>query len=86
MFSFLKRIFGGSSVNYRDLVNNGAQIIDVRTPAEFSNGSIRNSINIPLQQLISEMKKLDLKKTCYYLLCKRNAKCLGKGYPPGKRF
>lgn len=62
MFSFIKRILGGNSVNYSGLVNNGAQIIDVRTPAEFSSGSIRNSTNIPLQQLISKMKKLDLKK------------------------
>ncbi len=62
MFDFIKKMFGGNSVNYQELVKNGAQIVDVRTPAEFANGHIRSAKNIPLQQLQSEMKKLDLKK------------------------
>lgn len=63
MFDFIKNIFAKNSVDYKELIKNGAQIIDVRTPSEFSNGSIRNSKNIPLQQLVAEMRKLDLKKT-----------------------
>ncbi len=38
----------------------GAQIIDVRTPAEFQSGHIKGSVNIPLQNLqngISKIKK-----------------------------
>lgn len=62
MFDFIKKLFGGKSVNLKELVENGAQIIDVRTPAEFSSGSVRNSKNVPLQNLVSEMKKMDLKK------------------------
>ena len=62
MIDFIKKIFGAKSVDFKDLLKNGAQIVDVRTPAEFSNGSIRNSKNIPLQNLTAEMKKLDLKK------------------------
>ena len=62
MIDFIKNLFGGKSVNFKELVKNGAQSIDVRTPAEFSTGSIRNSTNIPLQSLNAEMKKLDLKK------------------------
>lgn len=62
MFDFFKKLFGKESVNFMELMNGGAQIIDVRTPAEFSHGSIRNSQNIPLQKLASEMKKLDKKK------------------------
>ena len=61
MFDFVKKLFG-RKVSFKELVNDGAQIIDVRTPAEFSSGSIRNSRNIPLQELAAEMKKLDLKK------------------------
>ena len=62
MFDFIKNIFSNNSVDYKELMKNGAQIIDVRTPSEFSNGSIKNSKNIPLQNLAAEMKKLDLKK------------------------
>lgn len=62
MIDFIKKLFGKNKVDYKALVENGAQIIDVRTPAEYSSGSIRNSKNIPLQQLVSEIKKLDLKK------------------------
>ncbi len=62
MIDFIKKLFGKNKVDYKALVENGAQIIDVRTPAEYSSGSIRNSKNIPLQQVVSEMKKLDLKK------------------------
>lgn len=62
MIDFIKKLFGKNKVDYKALVENGAQIIDVRTPAEYSSGSIRNSKNIPLQLLVSEMKKLDLKK------------------------
>ena len=62
MIDFIKKIFGAKSVDFKELLKNGAQIVDVRTPAEFSNGRIRNSKNIPLQNLTAEMKKLDLKK------------------------
>ena len=62
MLSFFKNLFGSKRVDYKELYIGGAQIIDVRTPAEFKNGHIKQSKNIPLQQLQSEMKKLDLKK------------------------
>ncbi|OWR15427.1 rhodanese-like domain-containing protein [Chryseobacterium sp. VAUSW3] len=62
MIDFIKKLFVKNKVDYKALVENGAQIIDVRTPAEYSSGSIRNSKNIPLQQLVSEVEKLDLKK------------------------
>lgn len=62
MLNFIKNIFSANKVDYNELLTAGAQIIDVRTPAEFKNGHIKKSKNIPLQQLQSEMKKLDLKK------------------------
>lgn len=62
MLDFIKNLFGGKSVDYQELHKNGAQIIDVRTPAEFKGGHIKHSKNVPLQQLQSEMKKMDLKK------------------------
>ena len=62
MLNFIKKLLTGNSVDYKELYIGGAQIIDVRTPAEFKNGRIKQSKNIPLQKLQSEMKKLDLKK------------------------
>ncbi len=62
MFGFLKKLFGGSDVDFKALVNSGAQIIDVRTTSEFSNGHIKNSKNIPLQDLNSQMNSLSKDK------------------------
>lgn len=58
MLGFLKKLFGGSSVNYAELMKNGAQIIDVRTPAEYKGGHIKNSQNIPLQTLTQNLNKI----------------------------
>ena len=62
MLAFLKKLFGGSSVDYAELVKNGAQIIDVRTSGEFAAGHIKGSKNIPLNTLgnqIESIKKLN---------------------------
>ena len=56
--SFLKKLFGGTSVDLKELVKNGAQIIDVRSPAEFQSGHIKGAINIPLQSLDKNLAKI----------------------------
>ena len=58
MLDFIKKIFGGNAVNYSELLANGAVIVDVRTPGEFVSGHIRGSINIPLDQLKGNLKKI----------------------------
>ena len=62
MINFIKNILSPKVVNFKKLLNDGAEIIDVRTPAEFDNGHIKNSRNIPLQNLVAEMKNMDVKK------------------------
>jgi phage shock protein E len=59
---FLNKLFGSSSVNYKELVANGASIIDVRTPGEFAGGHIKGSVNIPLQQLEKNISKINKSK------------------------
>lgn len=63
MLNFIKKLLGGGpKVNYRELVENGALIIDVRTPGEFKSGHIRNSRNYPLDGIrgkVAELKKLN---------------------------
>lgn len=61
MINFFKNLFG-KRVDFKDLFLKGAQIIDVRTPAEFSRGSIRGSKNIPLQNLQRDLKKISKDK------------------------
>ena len=62
MFGFLKNLFGGTSVDFAELVKNGAQIIDVRTPGEFNGGHIKGAKNIPLQSLGNNLSKINKKK------------------------
>lgn len=59
MLDKIKRALGfGPGVDYASLVKQGAQIVDVRTKGEFSGGHIRGSINIPVQELQTHLKKL----------------------------
>ena len=48
----------GPKVDFSELIKQGAQIIDVRSPGEFSGGHIKGSVNIPLQSLHSSMGKI----------------------------
>jgi phage shock protein E len=62
MLGFLKKIFGGSTINYKELVSNGAIIVDVRTSGEFKAGHIPGSKNFPLDNIrtkVAELKKLN---------------------------
>jgi phage shock protein E len=58
MFDFLKKLFAGNSTDYAALINDGAMIVDVRTPQEYRSGNIRGSVNIPLDQLKGNLKKI----------------------------
>jgi len=51
------RIFG-PKVDYAQLMNDGAIIVDVRTPGEYAGGHIKGSRNIPLQSLTQNLDKL----------------------------
>jgi len=56
---FLSNIFGGGpKVDLKEMVKQGAMIVDVRTPAEYQVGHIKGSVNIPLQVLDKNIAKL----------------------------
>jgi rhodanese-related sulfurtransferase len=60
MFDFLKSIMGGGNDAAKAAIDNGAIIIDVRTPGEYAGGHVKGSINIPLDvvgQQVSKIKK-----------------------------
>lgn len=70
MINTLKKILGlGPKINYRELIANGAIVIDVRTKGEFSGGHVQGSVNIPLDQLSSGMKKLKDKDKVIITCC-----------------
>ena len=59
MFQSIKNLLGfGPATDYKSLVKNGAQIIDVRTTAEFKDAHLKGSVNIPLQSLSSNLSKI----------------------------
>lgn len=59
MIQFIKKILGiGSAPDYKKLLAEGAQIIDVRTAQEYKAGHIHGSINIPLQELNGKLSKV----------------------------
>jgi rhodanese-related sulfurtransferase len=62
MLHFFYKIFRGKQVNYSQLLRDGAQIIDVRTIAEFKRGHISGSVNVPLQSLSQSMGKISKNK------------------------
>ena len=61
--SLLGKLFGMKSVNYQQLVQEGAVIVDVRTPGEFQGGHIKGSLNLPLQSLQGSLGKIPKNKT-----------------------
>jgi rhodanese-related sulfurtransferase len=59
MFSFLKNIFKTPpKVDFKELLQHGAQLVDVRTKEEYERGHIQDAVNVPLQQLGSSLSKI----------------------------
>lgn len=51
-------VFGGNSnEKLVKLVKEGAFLIDVRTPSEFTEGNVQGSTNIPLDQIAANLDK-----------------------------
>jgi phage shock protein E len=68
-FMFMK---GGdvSGAEARQLVQAGARLVDVRTPAEFAAGHIPGATNIPVQELGTRMHELEPKDRAVVLYCR----------------
>ena len=59
--SFLSGIFGGGQL--RKALAKGAVIIDVRTPNEFDQGRVIESINIPIDRIAANATRIkDMKR------------------------
>jgi phage shock protein E len=69
MFESIKSLLGIKTIDYAQLVNDGAIILDVRTSAEFSTGHIKGSINIPVNALSKNLAKLKAKNKPIITCC-----------------
>ncbi len=63
MFSILKNLFSKSNpVMIQNLIKDGAFLVDVRSPSEFSQGCAKGSVNIPLEQVSHRLTEFSGKK------------------------
>ena len=61
--SILEQLFGGSTkVDLQQIIDEGAFLVDVRTPGEFAVGHVKGSENIPLNNIISHLHKFKNRK------------------------
>ena len=59
MINAIKKILGiGKKVDYAQLLQEGAIILDVRSKGEFEGGHIKGALNIPVDQLRNNFSKL----------------------------
>lgn len=70
MIGSLKKILGiGPKIDLAQEIANGAIILDVRSRAEYSGGHVKGSINIPLDQLSTNLNKLKSKEKTIITCC-----------------
>lgn len=63
MFGIFKNMFAPTdNSNLKEAVKNGTFLVDVRTPAEVSGGSVKGAVNIPLDKVQSQLSKFKKKK------------------------
>ena len=76
MFEAIKKLLGISTakVDIRELVAQGAIVLDVRTKNEYVGGHIKGSVNIPLDKLIDNINKLKGKNHPIITCCASGAR------------
>lgn len=61
--SFLSAIFGSpDNTKLKEVIQEGAFLVDVRMPGEFASGSVKGAVNIPLDKVSSQLAKFKGKK------------------------
>lgn len=61
--NIFSQLFGGSQpVDLKPIIEEGAYLVDVRTPGEFSQGHVKGSVNIPLDSIPAQLAKFKDKK------------------------
>ncbi|WP_293297320.1 rhodanese-like domain-containing protein [Pedobacter sp. UBA4863] len=76
---FFSALFGRTD-NSRliEAIKAGAFLVDVRTAAEFSSGSVKGAVNIPLDRVASQLQKFAGKKAIVVFCRSGNRSSLAK--------
>ncbi|MCC6385649.1 MAG: rhodanese-like domain-containing protein [Bacteroidia bacterium] len=75
MFGVLKSLFGQmDNSKLKEAIKEGAYLVDVRTPGEFSSGSVTGAVNIPLDKVKNQISKFKDKKHIV-VFCKSGVRC-----------
>lgn len=63
MLNFFKKLFGASErPDLKALIDEGAFLVDVRSPQEYAQSKVKGSVNIPLDNISKQIAKFKDKK------------------------
>jgi len=72
--TLLKQLFSPTATaDLESIINNGAFLVDVRTPGEFADGHVKGSVNIPLDTVGAQITKFKNKKNII-VFCRSGAR------------
>lgn len=68
-YKMFSKFFGKKEIDYKEMVKNGAIILDVRSEEEFEGGHIEGAVNIPIEVLPLLCKKISDKNATIITCC-----------------
>jgi phage shock protein E len=72
--NLFQKLFGSApAVDLKAIIDEGAFLVDVRTPGEFASGNVKGSVNIPLDSIPDQLAKFKNKKNII-VFCRSGAR------------